>query len=90
MVVIKKNRREKNKQTKQKSENVPDAVLKAVVGRARKNEVGPSKLLDVSQSLELTCVHDFYEKRVQLYMPMDGIVKDLAEDETTHSCENTK
>lgn len=46
------------------TEDLPNAVLKAVVGCSGKNKVGPSKLLEVSQPLELRCVNDFDEQRV--------------------------
>lgn len=39
-------------------------MFESVVGRSGKDKVGPSELLDVSQSLELRCVDDFDEKRV--------------------------
>lgn len=46
------------------TEDIPNAVLKAVVGCSRKNVVGPTKLLEVSKSLELRCVDDFDKKGV--------------------------
>lgn len=58
-------------------------MFKAVVGRSRKHIVSPSKLLDVSQSLELRCVYDFDEERVQLHVSVDGIIENLEEDRTT-------
>lgn len=57
--------------------NLPYAVFKAVVRRSGENKVGPSELLDVSQSLELGGVDDFDEKRVQLDVTMDGVIKNL-------------
>lgn len=57
--------------------NLPYAVFKAVVGCSGENKVGPSELLDVSQSLELGGVDDFDEKRVQLDVAMDGVIKNL-------------
>ena len=65
------------------TEDTPDAVFKAVVGRSGEDKVGPSQLLDVSQSLELRCVNDSDEKWVQHHMPVDRIIKDLAGDKTT-------
>lgn len=59
-------------------ENTPYAVFKAVVGGSGEDKVGPAELLDVSQSLELGCVDDLDEKRVQLDVTVDGVVKDLA------------
>lgn len=59
---------------------VPYAVFKAVVGCSGENKVGPAQLLDVSQSLELGCVDELGEKRVQLNVTMDGVIKDLAGD----------
>lgn len=44
--------------------DVPNAVFKPVVRCSRKNKVGPSQLLDISESLELWCVYDFDEKWV--------------------------
>lgn len=58
--------------------NIPNGVFKAVVGCSWVNKVAPSKLLDVSKSLELRGVNDFDEKWVQLHMPVDGIIKHLA------------
>lgn len=46
------------------TEDIPDAVLKAVVGCSRKNIVGPTELLEVSKSLELRRVDDFDKKGV--------------------------
>lgn len=76
--------------------DAPNGVFKAVVRRAGENKVGPSELLEVSQSLELRCVDDFDEEWVQLHLPVDGIVEHLAERQDTrrqmytqHWCANS-
>lgn len=60
-------------------------MLKAVVGGSWEDKVGPAQLLDVPQSLELGCVDDLDEKRVQLNVTVDGVVKDLAGDASAPS-----
>lgn len=65
-------------------------MFEAVVGCSWKNEVGPPELLDVAQSLELRCVYDGNEKRVQLHMAVNGIIEHLAQDRKTGGYLNTK
>lgn len=47
------------------------------MGCSGKNKVGPSKLLDVSEPLELRCVNDFDKKRMQLHVSVDWIIEHL-------------
>ena len=54
-------------------------MFKAVVGRPRIDEAGPSKLLDEAKSLELGCVNDADQQRVHFHMPMYGIIEHLKE-----------
>lgn len=65
-------------------------MFEAVVGCSWKNEVGPPELLDVAQSLELRCVYDGDEKRVQLHMAVNGIIENLAQDSKTAGYLKTK
>lgn len=65
--------------------NTPYAVLEAVVRGSWEDKVGPAELLDVSQSLELGCVDDLDEERVQLDVTVDGVVKHLAGDAIAQS-----
>lgn len=72
------------------AKDVPYAVFEAVVGCSWKNKVGPPELLDVAQSLELRCVYDGDEKRVQLHMTVNWIIEHLAQDRKTAGYLNTK
>ena len=54
-------------------------MLEAIMRCSGEYEVGPSELLDVPQSLELRCVYDFDQKRVEFNVSVDGVIKDLKE-----------
>ena len=54
-------------------------MLEAIMRCSGENVVDPSELLDVPQSLELRCVYDFDQKRVEFNVSVDGVIKDLKE-----------
>ena len=59
--------------------HTPNGMLKAIMRCSGENVVDPSELLDVPQSLELRCVYDFDQKRVEFNVSVDGVIKDLKE-----------
>ena len=54
-------------------------MLEAIMRCSGENIVCPSELLDVPQSLELRCVYDFDQKRVEFNVSVDGVIKHLKE-----------
>ena len=54
-------------------------MLEAIMTCSGENVVGPSELLDVSQSVELRCVYDFDQKMWECNVSMDGVIKHLKE-----------
>ena len=54
-------------------------MLEAIMRCSGENVVCPSELLDVPQSLELRCVYDFDQKRVEFNVSVDWVIKHLKE-----------
>src|SRR5205823_4561019 len=53
-----------------------ERVLKAGVGRARKDVLGEPELLDVAKALETLVVDDMSEETVERHVPVDLIAHD--------------
>ena len=62
----------------ERDRNSPQGMLKPVVTTSRINIVGPPKLLDGPESLELRCVDDEDHQRMHLYRSVDGVTEHLA------------
>ena len=63
--------------------DLPQTVLKAVVGSTRVDKVADPKLLEVAQSLELRGVDDGHTQRVEFHVTMHWVVEHL-KNSTTH------
>ena len=59
--------------------HTPNGMLKAIMRCSGENVVDPSELLDVSQSLELRCVYDFDQQRVEFNVSVYWVIKHLKE-----------
>ena len=70
--------------------DLPQRVLKAVVGSTRVDKVAGPKLLEVAQSLELRGVNDGHTQGVEFYVAMHWVIEHLKNSATHWSVKLTK
>ena len=63
--------------------NLPNAVFEAVMGSSWEHKITPSKLTEITETLELWCVHDLYTQWVHGDMTVDRVIKHLKHKSTS-------